>query len=148
MMINDINPQVLLNSFAEFSASADPLLHIHNEQDYQKALAMTEFLFEKASDHGDDPANDLITLVAGSIGRYEAKQQDILAYQRKLDALDGEAATLRLLMNNHHLTPSDLEEEIGKKALVSMILNGKRNLTKDHISKLSVRFNVSPALFF
>jgi len=29
-----------------------------------------------------------------------------------------------------------------------MILNGKRNLTKDHIAKLSARFNVSPALFF
>jgi len=148
MITNDINPQVVLNSFSKFYACADPLLHIHSEQDYQKALAMTEFLFEQASDHEDDPANDLITLIAGSIGRYEAKQQDVLAYQRKLDAMDGGITTLRLLMNQHHLTISDFEKEIGKKSLVSMILNGKRNLTKDHISKLSVRFNVSPALFF
>jgi len=109
---------------------------------------MTEFLFETASDTEGGPANNLITLIAGSIERYEARQQDTIAYQRKADDMDGGISTLRLLMNNHGLTISDFEKEIGKKALVSMILNGKRNLTKDHIAKLSVRFNVSPALFF
>lgn len=148
MIVNDINPQVVLRSFSDFYAHADPLLHIHNKQDYKTALEMTEFLFEKASDAEDDPANDLITLIAGSIGRYEARQQDISAYQRKADGMDSGIATLRLLMNNHGLSISDFEKEIGKKALVSMILNGKRNLTKDHIAKLSARFNVSPVLFF
>lgn len=148
MIVNNMNPQVLLNSFTDFYTHADPLLHIHNEQDYKKALEMTEFLFEKASDAEDDPVNDLITLIAGSIGRYEAGQKDIIAYQQKVDGMDSGISALRLLMDNHGLTISDFEQEIGKKALVSMILNGKRNLTKDHIAKLAVRFNVSPALFF
>jgi len=148
MIIDDINPQAVLSSFSDFYIHADPLLHIHNEQDYEKALAMTEFLFEKASDAEDDPASDLITLIAGSIGRYEARQQDIITYQRKLDGMDGGISTLKLLMHNHQLTISDFEKEIGKKSLVSMVLNGKRNLTKDHVAKLAGRFHVSPALFF
>jgi len=32
--------------------------------------------------------------------------------------------------------------------LVSMILNGKRNLTKEHITKLSQRFSLNPSAFF
>jgi len=148
MIIDDINPQAVLSSFSDFYIHADPLLHIHNEQDYKKALAMTEFLFDKASDAEDDPANDLITLIAGAIGRYEARQQDVIAYQRKLDGMDGGISTLKLLMQHHHLSLSDFEKEIGKKSLVSMILNGKRNLTKNHVANLAGRFHVSPALFF
>ncbi|TAK63475.1 MAG: helix-turn-helix domain-containing protein [Methylobacter sp.] len=51
-------------------------------------------------------------------------------------------------VNQHNLTVSDLKEEIDSKSLVSMILNGKRNLTKDHINKLAKRLNINPAVFF
>ena len=147
MIPNDLNPQVLLNTFSRFSA-ADPLLHIHNDKDYKRALEVMEFLFDVAGDSEDNPANDLISLLAGSVGRYEAKLRDVIAYQRKVDAMDSGVSTLRLLMDGYGLTASSLENEIGKKSLVSMILNGQRNLTKEHIAKLSDRFNVSPALFF
>lgn len=148
MITKDLNPQVLLQSFTDFSAQADPLLHIHGAKDYQYALVMVEFLFDKASDSEDDPINDLITLLAGSIGRYEAKQRDIRQYDAKASESDDGVSTLKLLMDNHNLKMFDFENEIGKKSLVSMILNGKRNLTKEHIEKLSKRFSVSPALFF
>jgi HTH-type transcriptional regulator/antitoxin HigA len=36
----------------------------------------------------------------------------------------------------------------GTESIVSDVLNGKRDLAKDHIRKLSERFGVSPALFF
>jgi len=62
--------------------------------------------------------------------------------------LADDVATLKFFMVNHNLNTSDFDKEIGKKSFVSMILNGKRNLTKDHIQKLSQRFCVSPALFF
>jgi len=55
---------------------------------------------------------------------------------------------LRVLMDQHNLTISEFKNEIGSKSLVSMILNGKRNLTKEHICKLSQRFNLNPSLFF
>jgi HTH-type transcriptional regulator/antitoxin HigA len=148
MIAKDFNPQALLQSFEDFSIQADPLLHIQDNKDYKVALATMEFLFDKASDSGDDPINDLITLLAGAIGRYEAKQRDIRQYDIKAAELDDGVSTLKLLMDNHNLKISDFEKEIGKKSLVSMILNGKRNLTKEHIEKLSARFHVTPALFF
>ena len=148
MMTKDFNPQILLQSFEDFSVLADPLLRIHDNKDYKVALATMEFLFDKALDSEDDPVHDLITLLAGAIGRYEAKQRDIRLYDIKAEALDDGVSMLKLLMENHHLKTSDFEKEIGKKALVSMILNGKRNLTKEHIEKLSLRFRVTPSLFF
>jgi HTH-type transcriptional regulator/antitoxin HigA len=51
-------------------------------------------------------------------------------------------------MEQHNLTVSGFKDVIGSKPLVSMILNGKRNLTKEHITKLSQRFSLNPAVFF
>ena len=51
-------------------------------------------------------------------------------------------------MSQYHLKGEDLKNEIGSKSLVSMILNGKRKLTTEHIQALSNRFNISPSLFF
>jgi len=56
--------------------------------------------------------------------------------------------SLKVLMQQHTLTLSDLKEEIGSKSLVSMTLHGKRNLTKENINKLSKRFKLSPAVFY
>jgi HTH-type transcriptional regulator/antitoxin HigA len=36
----------------------------------------------------------------------------------------------------------------GSKSVVSEILHGSRKLNRNHIEKLSKRFNVSPAVFF
>ena len=51
-------------------------------------------------------------------------------------------------MKQYNLKANDLKNEIGGKSLVSMILNGKRKLTTDHIQALSNRFKISPSLFF
>ena len=56
-------------------------------------------------------------------------------------------AMLRLLMNQDELKGTDFPE-IGDKTLISKILSGSRRLTKDHITKLAGRFDISPALFF
>ena len=55
---------------------------------------------------------------------------------------------LKFLMEQHHLSISDLPE-IGSKSLVSRIVNSRdRHLTKKHIAALSQRFMVSPSVFF
>ena len=61
---------------------------------------------------------------------------------------DPAVSTLRVIIDQHGLSYSDLKEEIGSKSLVSQILKGTRNLTRDHIAKLSQRFHVSAELFF
>jgi HTH-type transcriptional regulator/antitoxin HigA len=55
---------------------------------------------------------------------------------------------LRLLMDEHCLKQKDLVDVFGTASVVSEVLNGKRELNKDHIKRLSARFHVSPELFF
>ena len=51
------------------------------------------------------------------------------------------------LMDANDLRQKDLADVFGTESIFSEVLNGKRELNKDHIMKLSVRFNVSPELF-
>jgi HTH-type transcriptional regulator/antitoxin HigA len=55
---------------------------------------------------------------------------------------------LRFLMDQHGLKQKDLLDVFGAPSIVSEILNGKRELNKDHIKRLSARFHVSPEVFF
>jgi len=55
---------------------------------------------------------------------------------------------IRFLMEQHGLRQKDLAEAFGTPSIVSEVLSGKRDLSKDHIRRLSERFHVSPELFF
>jgi HTH-type transcriptional regulator/antitoxin HigA len=55
---------------------------------------------------------------------------------------------IRHLMDAHSLRQKDLVDVFGTESIVSDVLNGKRDLAKDHIRRLSARFHVSPAVFF
>ena len=143
-----LKPETLTHSFLGFASEASNILHIKTEQDYQDALETIEHLFTEAKDTTDDPLNDLIELISKSIKKYEATQEEIVAFDKKANNTNQEISVLRVLMSQHRLTLVDFKDEIGSKSLVSMILNGKRNLTKEHIAKISKRFNLDPATFF
>ena len=55
---------------------------------------------------------------------------------------------IRHLMDANNLRQKDLADVFGTESIVSDVLNGKRDLAKEHIRKLSARFRVSPAAFF
>lgn len=55
---------------------------------------------------------------------------------------------LRELMEANGLRQKDLVGVFETASVASEVLNGRRELTKDHIKRLSQRFNVSPELFF
>lgn len=143
-----LKPEALTSSFLGFASEASNILHIKTEQDYQDALATIEHLFSEAKDTADDPLNDLIELISKAIERYESTQENIIAFHKEANNTSQEISVLRVLMSQHHLTLVDFKNEIGSKSLVSMILNGKRSLTKEHIGKISKRFNLDPASFF
>ncbi len=42
---------------------------------------------------------------------------------------------------------SDLGKVLGNKTAASLVLSGKRELSKAHIRKLAARFKVDPGLF-
>jgi len=56
--------------------------------------------------------------------------------------------TLRFLMEQHGLAQKDLVDVFGTPSIISEILSGKRELNREQIKRLSVRFQVSPELFF
>jgi len=143
-----LKPETLTSYFLGFASEASNILHIKTEEDYQTALEAIEHFFSEAKDTSDDPLNDLIEIISRAIEKYELTKQDIVYFEKLANNASQEISVIRALMNQHNLTLSDFKTEIGSKSLVSMILNGKRNLTKDHIAKLSSKFNLDPALFF
>jgi|SRR5437868_15536062 len=60
----------------------------------------------------------------------------------------GPLEVLAELMEANNLRQKDLAPIFGTESIVSEVVNGKRELNKEHIKKLSKRFNVSPELFF
>ena len=87
--------------------------------------------------------------------RGEEKLIDLLAvliedFERKSDPVpDAEPIQiLRHLMDAHCLRQKDLAEIFGTESIVSEVLHGKRDFTKEQIRRLSARFGVSPAVFF
>ncbi|MBL7004486.1 MAG: helix-turn-helix domain-containing protein [Gammaproteobacteria bacterium] len=135
-------------SFLGFASEASNILHIKTEKDYAEALETIEHLFTEAKDENNDPLNDLIDIISRAIEEYELSQESIVNFHKDANNINQEISVLRVLIEQHNLTLSAFKDEIGSKSLVSMILNGKRNLTKEHIAKLSERFNLSPAIFF
>ena len=55
---------------------------------------------------------------------------------------------LSQLIERHGVNRSSLAPEVGGKTTASLLLQGKRLLTRSHIARLSKRFHVSPAVFF
>ena len=116
---------------------------IHNEAEYEQALALMDELVEDY-----DKYLPLIEALSASIEKWENQAAYFSEFNRRIAALDDGAAILRTLMDQHQLKADDLKDEIGGKSLVSMILNGSRNLTREHIQALSGRFKISSAVFF
>jgi len=135
-------------SFLSFFEIAHRVIEIKNEQDYLFALEFVEDLMSRSVDRSGEPLLKLIDIVAASIEKYEKRIESVNAYMKKAESLDPGVSTLRLLIYQHHLSYSDLKEEIGSKSLVSQILSGSKKLTRNHIAKLTKRFEVSPELFF
>ncbi len=54
---------------------------------------------------------------------------------------------VRYLMDENKMTIADLGKILGNKTAASLVLSGKRELSKSHIRKLAARFKVNPGLF-
>jgi HTH-type transcriptional regulator/antitoxin HigA len=113
---------------------------VHGERENKRFTDLLEQLAFKAE---PNPAErKLVELLSLVIEDFEAKHyqiDDVTPVQ-----------VLTELMSAHSLKQKDLVD-LGifeTASVVSEILSGKRDLTKDHIRRLSKHFNVSPAVFF
>ncbi len=119
------------------------LTQIHNAEEYEQALEFMDDLIEEY-----DTYEPLIVMLAASIERWENQAPEFAEFNQHISDLDSGVAVLRTLMSQHQLQTDDFQNELGGKSMVSMILNGTRKLSKNHIQALSGRFKLSPALFF
>jgi len=136
-----VNAEQIRHKFDEFTAIAEPYLHIANKETYESALIFVEQLF-------NDGQNILADIITTAIENYENSLEEVIAFDAEVDEIDSGISTLRLLMDQHNLKNKDMKELIGSESLVSMILNGDRELTRNHIAKLSRHFKINPSLFF
>lgn len=142
-----ISRNVVLSKFNDFTRVASPLLHLHDDEAYEAAIDMIEYLMDKVGEDTSKPENLLIVILSHAIAEYESRDKDIVAFEKQAFKDNPDVAMLRFIIEQHNLTLSDLPE-IGHKSLVSRIMSGERNLTKSHIDKLSKRFHLDPGLFF
>jgi HTH-type transcriptional regulator/antitoxin HigA len=111
---------------------------IRSEEELAKYTAALFHLTGKTTlTEEEEEAVALLTLL---VERYESEHYPIP------EATPAEV--LRFLMETNGLAQRDLADELGSESTVSLVLAGKRPLTRNHIARLSARFGVSPAVFF
>lgn len=107
-----------------------------------KQFAATQQVIDALIDKGDlsDDERDYLNLLGTLIEAYEDQQVEIP------DIYGVEM--LKVLIEEFELRQKDLIDIFKTESIVSEVLNGKRNLTVEHIQRLADFFQVSPATFF
>ncbi|MGB7190159.1 MAG: hypothetical protein WBD10_08495 [Acidobacteriaceae bacterium] len=112
---------------------------IHTEKQHAACLKTLETLLDR--DRSLTPAErDLASLLTLLIEDFEEKHYSI--------PKAAPAEVVEFLMDQHGLRQKDLLDVFGTPSVVSEVLSGKRELSKEHIRRLSGRFHLSPEVFF
>ena len=111
---------------------------IHTKKEHEAALKALKTIMRVPNRNSDQ--NDYIKQLANTIADYEA--------QKYRDQIEHDpVGNLKYLTEQHNMSSSDLGRLLGNRSLGSLILNGHRNLSKEHIRKLSKHFHVNPSVF-
>ena len=110
-----------------------------NEKDYEALDSHLDTLLDMVGDQDRHPLAGLVDIISDQISAYKAEHHP--------PPVAMGVAALRFLMDEHGLTQSDFEKEIGSQGVVSEILNGHRKLNLKHIKKLVEHFKLSPETF-
>ncbi len=127
-----------VNGLIEHWQAIGPLLTIRGEQDYAAAVELLGLLLEEIGDDDRHPLYGLLDTLGTLIHAYEEEHVSIP------EASGPEV--LEYLMEEHGLSPEDLPELGGSKA-VRAVLAHERDLQVGEIRALAERFHVSPAVF-
>jgi HTH-type transcriptional regulator/antitoxin HigA len=135
-----MDPGVVAEITTHFEAltSFVPLYSLSTQEDYAKAVAVLNQLLDAGAAEENHPLAGLVNTVGMLISAYE----DAHNPPEKV----APAAVLRLLMEEHHLSQSDLPE-VGSQGVVSEVLRGKRELNLRQIRSLAARFSVPASVF-
>jgi HTH-type transcriptional regulator / antitoxin HigA len=123
-----------------------PLRPIRTRAVYDCAGKILEDLVGRA-DAGLSPGESDYTDVLSTLVReYDEKHSSILQ-DRAAGRRSSPIEMLKFLMEQHGMNTVSLGKLVGGSGQASMILRGKRQLSKANIRTLAKHFHVSPALF-
>lgn len=111
---------------------------IKTEDEYQRALTIVESLMHKQEPTPE--ADQVLDLFVILIEKFESEQYP-------LQNLSPPHSRLLHLMESGELKQADLLGVFGSSGIASEVINGKREISKNHAQKLGEFFKVSPALF-
>jgi HTH-type transcriptional regulator/antitoxin HigA len=115
-----------------------PLRPLRGEKEYDAAAAMLDSLVLRELSEGEQ---DYLEALTRFVEDYDQKHRRPPG--AKLSAL----ARLRHLMTESQMTSADLGRVLGSASAASMILRGRRGISKAHLKKLADRFRVDAKLF-
>ena len=112
---------------------------IHTEDENEHFIATLEKLERRSLNWSPAEAKlaELLTLL---IENFEDQNYKLIAATPR--------EVLCELMESNGLKQKELVDVFGAESTVSAVLNGKREMTREHIKRLSRRFHVSPEVFF
>lgn len=132
-----IDIRALKQTWAAFDRVAH-LRPIRSEEEYDRTVALMNYLLDAVGDKEDHALSGLLDLVSELVGEYDTNHYTIEASEPK--------EVLRYLIEMRGLKQGDLAEIVAQSNL-SAILAGKRKISTTLAGKLAKYFNVSPAVF-
>ena len=128
----------LPDTWAELTARL-PLRPIHDDIEYDNAVGILDRL--AVLDDRNEDQEDYLETLSGLVERYD--DEHFAISEADISPIE----VLRYLCEQNGLTASALGEFLGNQSLGSKVLREERQLSKEHIRKLSDRFSVSSDLF-
>ena len=113
---------------------------LRDDADYDTASKIVDRLAVRGEDDLDPGEQDYLDALSTFIEIFDDEYYPIPDSGSPLEHL-------KALMREAGMRTTDLGKLLGNRGLASLILNGKRELSKTHIRILADRFKVSPALF-
>jgi HTH-type transcriptional regulator/antitoxin HigA len=113
---------------------------IHTEADYDATVEMMDKLAVRDEDSLDAGERDYLDLLTMLISKYD--EQHVFP-DRKTSPL----AALKYLMSQSGMNVSALGKVIGSQSAASMIVGGRRSISKAQAFMLAERFAMAPDLF-
>ena len=132
-----IDIRALKQTWAAFDRVAH-LRPIRSEEEYERTVALMNFLLDAIGDKEGHALSGLLDLVSELVGEYDTNHYAIEASEPK--------EVLRYLIEMRGLKQGDLAEIVPQGNL-SAILAGKRKISATLAGKLAKYFNVSSAVF-
>jgi HTH-type transcriptional regulator/antitoxin HigA len=118
-----------------------PLRPLRSEREHDSAIAVLRSLVTRGEENLRAGELDYVEGLTRFVVDYEQAHHRIALAQ--LTSLD----KLKHLMRESGMTPGDLGRLLGSQPAASLILHGKRQLSKAHMRKLAGRFHVDAGYF-